>query len=204
MAVSAIDVLAPCVRAVAICAVGPVFVPLVHIASFFCERMAYHAQVVIVLLFTFDQAYVQFLFMVAVCAVQIAGIASVLGVYMTACTRFTAMVLQLFMAGFAWPLLRLVLWLFVLVMQVILCPVKLMHGFGMAFIACFKMGVYQCVVNAFVAAVAKFRSRCCRTVMSSGVALLTGHRACMELFVVAVDAVFMTLCVWARARTRTR
>jgi hypothetical protein len=105
------------------------------------------------------------------------------------------------MAGFAWPLLRLVLWLFVLVVQVILCPVKLVHGFGMAFIACFLMGVYQCVVNAFVAAIAKFRSRCRRTVMPSGVALFAGHRACMGLFVVAVNASLITLYISAAAST---
>jgi hypothetical protein len=93
VAVGAIDVLAPCVRAVAAITVGPVFMPLVYIASLFCERVAYHAQVVIVRLLVFDQAYVQFLFMVAVCAVQIAGVASVFGVYVTACTRFTAVVL---------------------------------------------------------------------------------------------------------------
>ena len=99
------------------------------------------------------------------------------------------------MAGFAWLLLRLVLWLFVLVMQLILCPVKLMHGFGMTFIACSQMGVYQCVVNAFVAAVADFRSISCWTVVPSGVALFAGHRACMEFFVVAVNAFLIALYI---------
>jgi hypothetical protein len=75
MAVCAFDIPGQLVRPVAVFAIC--VVPLVYVAAFFCKRMALHAQVVIVLPLILDQAYIQFLFTVAVETLQIAGIASI-------------------------------------------------------------------------------------------------------------------------------
>jgi hypothetical protein len=109
----------------------------VHVAARISERMAVQTQVVIVLLLILDQAYIQFLFRVAVDTLHTADIFEV-AFY----ARFAAMVFYIFMAKFTWLLLRMFWRLYAFMVQVIYCFIMVKDGFDMTIIACSPMTIY--------------------------------------------------------------